>query len=161
MALKIGELAKATDTQVVTIRFYEKEGLLRQPERTAAGYRLYTQKDVERLHFIRRCRQHGMNLAEIRELLAYRDAPTPSCSWINELVERHIAKVQEQIDSLLALKEHLEALRHTCSGADGQPCDIVHKLSHGESCPCCEGLHCRLERRRESINPPAHDSLAK
>ena len=51
MALKIGELAKATGTQVVTIRFYEKEGLLRQPERTAAGYRLYSQEDVERLHY--------------------------------------------------------------------------------------------------------------
>ena len=160
MALKIGELAKATDTQVVTIRFYEKEGLLRQPERTAAGYRLYTQEDVERLHFIRRCRQHGMNLAEIRELLAYRDAPTASCAWINELVERHIIKVQEQIDSLLALKEHLEALRHTCSGAEGQPCGILDKLGHGDSCPCCEGLHCRLERKRETSPPPTHDSLA-
>ena len=161
MALKIGELAKATDTQVVTIRFYEKEGLLRQPERTAAGYRLYTQEDVERLHFIRRCRQHGMNLAEIRELLAYRDAPTASCAWINELVERHITKVQEQIDSLRALKEHLEALRHTCSGAEGQPCGILDKLGHGDSCPCCEGLHCRLERKSESGNRTAHDSLAK
>ena len=160
MALKIGELAKATDTQVVTIRFYEKEGLLRLPERTAAGYRLYTQEDVERLHFIRRCRQHGMNLAEIRELLAYRDAPTASCAWINELVERHITKVQEQIDSLLALKEHLEALRHTCSGAEGQPCGILDKLDHGDSCPCCEGLHCRLERKSESGNRTAHDSLA-
>ena len=160
MALKIGELAKATGTQVVTIRFYEKEGLLRQPERTAAGYRLYSQEDVERLHFIRRCRQHGMNLAEIRDLLAYRDAPTPSCAWINELVEQHIAKVQEQIDSLLALKEHLEALRHTCSGSDGQPCDIVHKLSHGQACPCCEGLHCRLERRRDGGKQPSYDSLA-
>ena len=160
MALKIGELAKATGTQVVTIRYYEKEGLLRQPERTAAGYRLYSQGDVERLHFIRRCRQHGMGLAEIRDLLAYRDAPTASCSWINELVEQHIAKVQEQIDSLLALKEHLEALRPACSGTDGQPCGILDKLGHGEPCPCCEGLHCRLERKSENVNQSAHDSLA-
>ena len=146
MPLKIGELAKASGTQVVTIRYYEKEGLLRQPERTASGYRLYTQNDVERLHFIRRCRQHGMSLAEIRDLLTYRDSPTPSCSWINELVERHIAKVQEQINALLALKEHLEALRSTCTGAGDQPCGILDKLSSEASCLCCKGLPCRLEQ---------------
>ena len=148
MPLKIGDLAKATGTQVVTIRYYEKEGLLRQPERTGSGYRLYSEDDVERLHFIRRCRQHGMNLAEIRDLLAFRDSPAPSCAWINELVEKHIANVQEQIDSLLVLKAHLEALRHSCSGDRGQGCGIINSLGHGSSCPCCEGLHCRLERRQ-------------
>jgi len=146
MPFKIGELAKATDTQAVTIRFYEKEGLLRQPERTGAGYRLYSEEDVERLHFIRRCRQHGMNLAEIRELLAFRDAPAPSCGWIGELVDRHIAKVEEQITSLETLKAHLQALRGTCSGESGH-CGIIDSLAHGAPCPCCEGLHCRLERR--------------
>lgn len=148
MPLKIGDLAKATGTQVVTIRYYEKEGLLRQPERTGSGYRLYSEDDVERLHFIRRCRQHGMNLAEIRDLLAFRDSPAPSCAWISELVEKHIANVQAQIDSLLTLKAHLEALRGTCSGDRGQGCGIITSLGHGSSCPCCEGLHCRLERRQ-------------
>ena len=148
MPLKIGDLAKATGTQVVTIRYYEKEGLLRQPERTGSGYRLYSEDDVERLHFIRRCRQHGMNLAEIRDLLAFRDPPAPSCAWISELVEKHIANVQAQIDSLLTLKAHLEALRGTCSGDHGQGCGIINSLGHGSSCPCCEGLHCRLERRQ-------------
>lgn len=147
MPLKIGELAKAAGTQAVTIRYYEKEGLLRQPERTGAGYRLYDDTDVERLHFIRRCRQHGMNLAEIRDLLAFRDRPAPSCAWINELVERHIASVEEQIASLQSLKEHLEALRRTCDGGRGGTCGIIESLDHGERCPCCEGLHCRLERR--------------
>lgn len=151
MALKIGDLAKATGTQVVTIRYYEKEGLLRRPERNASGYRLYAEQDVERLHFIRRCRQHGMNLSEIRDLLAFRDSPAPSCEWINELVERHIAKVEEQIASLQALKEHLEALRHTCSGDHGKGCGIIASLDRDAPCPCCEGLHCRLEHR-----PPEH-----
>ena len=144
MPLKIGELAKATDTQVVTIRYYEKEGLLRQPERTGSGYRLYSQDDVERLHFIRRCRQHGMSLDEIRDLLAFRDSPAPSCAWVNELVERHIARVEEQIASLETLKAHLEALRHACSGDHGHTCGIIDSLAHGEDCPCCAGLHCRL-----------------
>ena len=147
MPLKIGDLAKATGTQVVTIRYYEKEGLLLQPERTGSGYRLYSEDDVERLHFIRRCRQHGMTLAEIRDLLAFRDAPAPSCAWINELVERHIANVQEQIESLLTLKAHLEALRRSCSGDHGPDCGILDNLVHGSSCPCCEGPLCRLEKK--------------
>ena len=153
MPLKIGELAKATDTQVVTIRYYEKEGLLRQPERTGSGYRLYSEADVERLHFIRRCRQHGMSLDEIRDLLAFRDSPAPSCGWVNDLVERHIAKVEKQISSLQTLKAHLEALRHACSGDHSHSCGIIDSLTHGSACPCCEGQHCRL--KRPAVQPPA------
>ncbi len=150
MSFKIGDLAKASGIPVVTIRYYEKEGLLHQPERSDSGYRLYSAQDADRLLFIRRCRQHGMNLAEIRDLLAFRDSPAPSCAWINELVDRHIAAVQEQIDSLLALKEHLETLRHACDGEHGKSCGIISSLAHGEECPCCSGLHCRLERRPAS-----------
>lgn len=150
MPLKIGELSKRTGCQVVTIRYYEKEGLLRRPERSDGNYRLYDDSDVERLHFIRRCRLHGMNLAEIRDLLAFRDSPAPSCAWINELVEKHIANVEEQIASLQHLKEHLEGLRHTCDGDHSHGCGIIASLDKDAPCPCCEGLHCRLERRREA-----------
>lgn len=148
--MKIGELARRTGTQAVTIRYYEKEGLLRRPERTEGNYRLYGEADVERLHFIRRCRLHGMDLNEIRDLLAFKDSPAENCGWINELVERHIADVEEQIRSLQHLKEHLLALRHTCSGDHSQGCGILHSLDKDDACPCCEGLHCRLERRNRS-----------
>ena len=147
MALKIGDLSKATGIQVVTIRYYEKEGLLRQPERSDSGYRLYSDNDVERLHFIRRCRQHGMTLNEIRDLLAFRDNPAPSCDWINSLVEKHIREVEKQIESLQHLKRHLESLRSTCDGDHSHGCGIIASLDHNSPCPCCEGLHCRLEPR--------------
>lgn len=62
MKVKIGELAKMTGCQVVTIRYYEKEGLLKRPERTERNYRLYGEEDMARLRFIRHCRQHGMSL---------------------------------------------------------------------------------------------------
>ena len=58
MKVKIGELAKMTGCQVVTIRYYEKEGLLKRPERTERNYRLYGDEDIARLRFIRHCRQH-------------------------------------------------------------------------------------------------------
>ncbi len=152
MPLKIGELAKRSGCQVVTIRYYEKEGLLPPPERTDANYRLYNDSDVERLHFIRRCRLHGMNLAEIRELLAFKDHPTVSCAWINELVEKHIADVERQIASLQHLKTHLETLRHACSGDRQQDCGILDSLDHGSPCACCEDEHCALSEYQKSTD---------
>ena len=88
MKVKIGELAKMTGCQVVTIRYYEKEGLLKRPERTERNYRLYGEEDMARLRFIRHCRQHGMSLDEIRTLLVYSDHPTGSCEWINALIRK-------------------------------------------------------------------------
>lgn len=155
MSLKIGELAKRSGCQVVTIRYYEKEGLLPPPERTDANYRLYDDSDVERLHFIRRCRLHGMNLAEIRELLAFKDHPTVSCAWINDLVERHIADVERQIASLQHLKTHLEALRHACAGDRRQDCGILDRLDHDSPCLCCEESPCPLdEYAKLTASPP-------
>ena len=160
MPLKIGELAKLSGCQVVTIRYYEKEGLLPPPERTNSNYRLYSEGDVERLHFIRRCRLHGMNLAEIRKLLAFKDNPTVSCAWVNDLVDKHIADVESQIASLQHLKKHLEALRHACTGDHVQGCGIIDSLDHGSHCTCCEEEHCPLNEYPASADH-AHGEAAK
>lgn len=143
MKVKIGELAKMTGCQVVTIRFYEKEGLLPKPERTGANYRLYGDKEIERLGFIRHCRRHGMTLVEIRELLAFKDAPKADCDWINALIETHIANVDEQITSLMRLKEHLVGLLHKCSGGKTDDCGILKSLNDTGGCPYCEDMRCR------------------
>ena len=128
MKLKIGELAKKSGCPVVTIRYYEKEGLLPEPDRSGSNYRLYDEADMERLRFIRHCRRHGMKLAEIRELLAFRDHPTRSCDWINTLVQRHIDNVEAQIASLTQLKAQLEQLLHACSGGSAGRCGILESL---------------------------------
>lgn len=73
--MRIGELAKATDTQVETIRYYEREALLPQPGRTEGNYRVYGPEHVERLSFIRYCRSLDMALDEIRALLRMKDSP--------------------------------------------------------------------------------------
>ena len=77
--MKIGELAKLTDCQVETIRYYEREGLLPEPARSEGNYRLYTQTHVERLTFIRNCRSLDMTLEQIRRLLNLRDSPQEQC----------------------------------------------------------------------------------
>lgn len=143
--MKIGELAKKTGCKVVTIRYYEKEGLLREPERTEGNYRLYGKEDLERLEFIMRCRRHGMKLDEIRKLSAFQDQPQRDCTWVTELVDSHIKNVDEQIASLEHLKKHLEQLRHRCAGGrNGDLCGILRSLN-GPSTVCASCAHRPLD----------------
>lgn len=81
--LRIGELAQRTGTQVETIRYYEREGLLPEPARSEGNYRLYDRAHAERLSFIRHCRSLDMTLDEIRVLLQFRDAPEQNCGEVN------------------------------------------------------------------------------
>ncbi|WP_028319064.1 Cd(II)/Pb(II)-responsive transcriptional regulator [Desulfobulbus elongatus] len=137
--MKIGDLAKKTGCKVVTIRYYEKEGLLTAPERTEGNYRLYGTEDQERLEFILHCRRHGMQLSEIRKLLAFRDHPQRDCTWVTELIDAHIGNVDAQIAALEHLKQHLEQLRQRCAGGqNGDNCGIMRSLDGtGTCCASC------------------------
>jgi hypothetical protein len=114
--MRIGELAKATDTQVETIRYYEREALLPQPGRTEGNYRVYGPEHVERLSFIRYCRSLDMALDEIRALLRMKDSPPHDCSDINALVDEHIKHVAVRIRELKVLQRQLVELRTGCAG---------------------------------------------
>lgn len=140
MKVKIGELAKMTGCKIVTIRYYEKEGLLKTPERTEGNYRVYEDDDIARLRFIRHCRQHGMSLSEIRSLLAFSDNPTFSCDWINSLIKQHIEDVEKQIEDLVHLKNHLKNLYHKCSGGKREGCGILKSLIAGDNCKYCQKM---------------------
>ncbi|MFK8330829.1 Cd(II)/Pb(II)-responsive transcriptional regulator [Pseudomonas sp. BJa5] len=125
--MKIGELAKATDCAVETIRYYEREGLLPEPARSEGNYRLYTQAHVERLTFIRNCRTLDMTLDEIRSLLRLRDSPEDQCESVNALIDEHIEHVQARIDGLQALQAQLLELRQHCHLKEVQ-CSILQHL---------------------------------
>lgn len=128
--LKIGELAKQTGSQVETIRYYEREGLLPAPVRSEGNYRLYGAAHVERLQFIRHCRSLDMTLNEIRSLLSFRDAPEASCAAVNDLLDTHIEHVATRICELQALQKQLEALRNTCHSAQAaRDCEILQTLA--------------------------------
>jgi Cd(II)/Pb(II)-responsive transcriptional regulator len=128
--LKIGELAKQTGSQVETIRYYEREGLLPAPARSGGNYRLYGSAHVERLQFIRHCRSLDMTLDEIRSLLSFRDAPEQSCLAVNELLDKHIDHVAARIKELQALQRQLKALRSTCHSAQtAKDCEILQTLA--------------------------------
>ncbi|KEY86129.1 cadmium resistance transcriptional regulator CadR [Pseudomonas sp. P1B16] len=143
--MKIGELAKATDCAVETIRYYEREQLLPEPARTDGNYRLYTQAHVERLTFIRNCRTLDMTLDEIRSLLRLRDSPEGSCGSVNALIDEHIAHVQARIDGLVALQEQLMELRQRCN-AQGNECAILQQLEVNGAVSLPEGEHSHVGR---------------
>ncbi|WP_449117088.1 Cd(II)/Pb(II)-responsive transcriptional regulator [Pseudomonas viridiflava] len=126
--MKIGELAKLTDTQVETVRYYEREGLLPAPARSDGNYRLYTQAHVERLSFIRNCRSLDMTLEEIRSLLSLRDSPQDQCESVNALIDEHIEHVNARVASLQALQQQLLDLRQRCGSGEADHCAILERL---------------------------------
>jgi len=127
MTMKIGDLAKAARTQVETIRYYEREGLLPEPARTESNYRTYGQGHLQRLAFIRHCRSLDMTLEEIRALLRFKDDPAGNCESVNGLLDEHIGHVAERIRELKRLQAELKQLRAQCDAA-GAACGILESL---------------------------------
>lgn len=134
ITMKIGELARHTGTQVETIRYYEREGLLPETARTDGNYRIYGATHAERLRFIRNCRSLDMTLDEIRVLLRFKDSPTANCGTVNELLDEHIGHVAGRIRELRKLERQLRDLRDQCKEAqDASKCGILNELTQTPS----------------------------
>ena len=126
--MRIGILAERTATTVPTVRYYEQIGLLRPAIRQDGGQRTYDHEDVRRLTFIRRCREFGFSINEIRALLSLTDDRHASCSEARDLTERHLAALQVKLGELRALEKSIAALVSacdaTCVGGPAQDCCI-------------------------------------
>lgn len=128
--MKIGELAEKTGCTSETIRFYEQQGLLPEPTRTPGNYRMYSPAHLDRLLFIRHCRQLGLPHEEIRRLLELLDHPTNDCSEVDRLIDRHLVEVKAKIRDLNRLARQLANLRASChSGQGTETCGILHSLA--------------------------------
>jgi len=110
----IGKLAREATVNIETIRFYERKGLLPQPQRTKAGYRQYDEGDLKRLHFILVAKKHGFTLADIKELLELRVNPTSTCHEVRSKADEKIAVIEAKIAELESMKHALSALAETC-----------------------------------------------
>jgi MerR family mercuric resistance operon transcriptional regulator len=126
--LSIGKVATETGCQIETIRYYEKEGLLPTPERTSGGHRLYTDQMVERLQFVRRCRELGFSMGEIRQLLSIVDGEHVSCERVKNIALEHLQDIQSKIQDLVKMERILRDLTDQCSGKDVPNCPIVDAL---------------------------------
>lgn len=115
--LTIGQLAKRADVGVETVRFYEREGLLEEPDRRASGYRQYDEGVVRRLEFIRRAKELGFTLKEIKELLSLKLDPSTTCADVRERAETKIEDIESKIRTLQRMKRALVKVTKSCIGS--------------------------------------------
>ena len=126
--MTIGKLAAAEGVGVETVRFYQRRGLLAQPERRASGYRVYADADRARLVFIRRARRLGFTLGEISELLG--PAEANSTTEIARAAQAKLAGIDQQVRELELRRCRLRRLLHVCEHGSGQDCAALQLGDH-------------------------------
>lgn len=124
----IGQLARAAETPTATVRYYEKIGLLPSPPRSDSNYRLYGVDDLARLRFVRRARDLGFSIEQVRSLLEFSDQHEQDCCTVDQLTEEHLAVIEQKIADLTALKGHLSKLLTSCQGGTVADCRIIDAL---------------------------------
>lgn len=135
--LTIGQVAKRAGVGVETVRFYERKGLVRQPERPEGGVRRYPAETVSRVRFVRHAKELGFSLREVAELLALRQ--TPSCEDVRARAEAKIADIDRKLAALEHMRDALEGLVAQCRASGrGAGCPILQAM---------EGAETTLERR--------------
>jgi DNA-binding transcriptional MerR regulator len=125
----IGRLAKVTATNIETIRYYERIGLLPAPGRTSGNYRAYGPDHLARLSFVRRSRDLGFSIETVRDLLGLADEKDRDCGAVDALAREHLAKVENKIADLIALGRELRDLIGQCGHGTIAECRIIEALS--------------------------------
>jgi DNA-binding transcriptional MerR regulator len=136
-AARIGQVAHETGVSIDTIRFYEKQGLLKRSPRTEGGFRLFGANDIERLKFVRKAQELGFSLNEIRELLVLKAEHLPACSHVKELLELKLTAVGQKINELQALERSLKRALRKCKqelktpapGGDEEYCPVLDEIN--------------------------------
>ena len=129
-AITIGRLSAATGVKVETIRYYERAGLIDPPARTEGNYRSYGDDDVARLGFIRRTRDLGFSLEEIRALLNFSSQSERDCAEVDALANQHLVEVDRKIADLTALRRQLSTAISSCRGGIVSECRILEAFSN-------------------------------
>ncbi|WP_369060913.1 helix-turn-helix domain-containing protein [Caulobacter sp. 73W] len=129
MTLTIGDLARAAGVKVETVRYYERIGLLPTPPRTAGNYRAYGEAERGRLAFIRRARELGFPIDQVRTLLDLADQRDQSCATVDTLAHAHLAVVERKIADLQALGRELSGMIDQCGRGAIADCRIIAALA--------------------------------
>lgn len=115
--LSISQVAKRSGISIQTVRFYEREGLIEPPPRSGSGYRLYPEKEtMTRLQFIRRAKEFGFSLKEIKELLSLSVSPSTTCKDIKNRAKAKLTDLEDKVRTLQRMKKALAEVTAACSG---------------------------------------------
>lgn len=146
LARSIGVVARQTGCSVPTIRYYEEIGLLPSGPRTDAGRRVYGEAAVRRLSFIRRCRDFGFSIEQVRELVGLVDAPERPCTEVRDIAGRHLAQVRQRLAELQALEASMarfvQGCDNACAGGAALDCNILEDLSAAGRGPSLDARSC-------------------
>jgi len=126
--IAIGALSKHTGTNIETIRYYERVGLLPAPARSTGGYRLYRTDHLKRLNFVRRARALGFSIGEVRTLLKLADERKRPCAEVQAVAEAHLRDVQTKIADLRRMESVLRATIRQCVGRRRAHCPMIDAL---------------------------------
>ena len=131
--ISIGEAAERSGCTVATVRHYEDEGLLKGIGRAPNGRRVYGWPDIHRLRFVRRCRDLGFSIEEVRTLVGATDAPSPDCLAVRDMAVAHMDRLRVMRAEIDALEQSLSSLANTCNEAcatgRSSVCTIVEDLA--------------------------------
>lgn len=131
MTITIGELASRTGVGIETIRFYEKKGLIPDPERSHSGYRQYPEDAVRRIRFVLHAKDLGFSLAEIGELLSLRVDSRGGCASVKEKAQKKIDDMEQRIEILTAMRARLSRLIGSCEAREPtSECPILEVLEN-------------------------------
>jgi DNA-binding transcriptional MerR regulator len=132
--LAIGDLARATNTKIQTIRYYEEIGLIPAPPRSAGNQRRYDRHALDRLAFIRHARELGFTLESIRELLRLADHPEHPCSEADSIARARLVEVESRLTRLKALERELTRMIEACAGSSVAQCQVIETLADHRHC---------------------------
>ena len=124
----IGQLAKAAGVNLETIRYYERIGLIAKPARTSGGQRSYSSADARHMAFVRRARDLGFSIDDIRALLKLAAPGKRSCADVQSIASAHLTSVQTKLADLARLEKILAATVDRCSGDASPACPILEML---------------------------------
>lgn len=129
--MKIGVIARQTGLKIETIRFYEAEGLIAPPGRSDGNYRVYDRSQLDRLSFIKRSRDLGFTLDQVRDLLRLADDPRGSCEGVDDIVALHIDEIDRKLADLTALRREVVRWGGGCEATTIAECKVIDALSSG------------------------------
>lgn len=127
--MKIGKLSKVSGCSIQTIRYYEKENLISNPNRSEGNFRLYDNNSLKELEFVKHCRSLDIPLSDIKRLIELKQSPEESCSSVNALIDDQLKLVNQRIIELKSLKRELQRMANSCSSNNSiDQCGIIKSL---------------------------------